>query len=178
MTRIHLRRPAAFLALAIAAPIILGTAAVSSAAKAKPLPQRFTLFSANVRGKDVPMAVEAAGQINGIGTETQTDKDTPGGQTNHATLHFAGGTLRLVAPEQFDWKANLRTCSATASGGGTFTIEGGTGAYRGATGKGTFTAHGVLIGARSKSGTCLGENAPPAANYVTVTAVGTIALRG
>jgi hypothetical protein len=177
MTRIHVRRPAAYLALALAASVVVGTAAASGAANAKPLPQRFTLFSANVRGKDVPMAVEAAGQINGIGTETQTDKDTPGGQTNYATLHFARGTLRLLAPEQFDWKANLRTCTATASGGGTFTIEGGTGAYRGATGKGTFTAHGILIGARGKSGACLGESAPPAANYVTVTAVGTIALR-
>lgn len=177
MTRIHIRRPAAFLALALAAPIILGTAAATNAANGKPLPQRFTLFSANVRGKDVPMVVEAAGRIKGIGTETQTDKDTSGGQINYVTFHFAGGTLRLVAPEQFDWKANLRTCSATASGGGTFTIESGTGAYRGATGKGTFRARGVLIGARSRSGKCLGENAPAAANYVTVTLVGTIALR-
>lgn len=180
MTRIHVLRPAAFLAfaLALAAAIVAGTAAASGAARAKPVPQRFTLLSANVGGKDVPMAVEAAGQINGIGTETQTDKETPGGQTNYATLHFAHGTVRLRAPEQFGWKANLRTCTATASGGGRFTIEGGTGAYRGATGKGSFTAHGILIGARSKSGKCLGENAPPAANYVTVKAVGTISLPG
>ncbi len=177
MTRIHVRCPAAILALALAAPIMLVTAVASGAANAKALPQRFTLFSANVGGKDVPMAVEAAGRIKGIGTETQTEKDTSGGQINYATLHFARGTLRLVAPEQFDWKANLRTCSATASGGGTFTIEGGTGAYRGVTGKGTFTAHGILIGARSRSGKCLGEKAPPAANYVTVTLVGTVALR-
>jgi hypothetical protein len=177
MTRIHVRRPAAILALALAAPIMLGTAAASGAANAKPLPQRYTLFSANVRGKDVPMVVEAAGRIKGIGTETQTDRDNSRGQINYATLRFASGTLRLVAPEQFDRKADLRTCSATASGGGTFTIEGGTGAYRGATGKAAFTAHGVLIGARSGSGKCLGENAPPAANYVTVTLVGTVALR-
>jgi hypothetical protein len=54
-------------------------------ANAKPLPQRFTLFSANVRGKNVPMVVEAAGRIKGVGTETQAEKDTSRGQINYAT---------------------------------------------------------------------------------------------
>lgn len=122
------------------------------------------------------MAVKAVGPIAGIGTESQSETNTKRGQVNYVTLRFAKGTLRLTAPERFGWKPDLPSCTATANGNGTFTIKGGTGAYRGVTGKGTFTARGVLIGACSPNGTCLGEQAPPTVNYVTVTLTGTISV--
>lgn len=137
--------------------------------------QRFTLYTANAHGRDVPVAVRASGAINAVGTETQTEKEMPAGQLNRVTLHFATGTVRLVAPERFAWKPDVRSCSATATGDGTFTITGGTGAYRGATGKGTFTSDGVALGARSSKGACLAK-AMPAANYVIVSLKGTIAV--
>lgn len=174
MTSTQIRRAAA-LVVALATASGLGTS-LAGASASNPRAQNFTLFSANVRGKDAPMAVKAAGPIAGIGTESQNDTDTHGGQVNYVTLHFAKGTLRLIAPERFGWKPDLPSCTATANGNGAFTIKGGTGAYRGATGKGTFTARGVLIGARSPNGTCLGEKAPPTVNYVTVTLTGTISV--
>lgn len=178
MTPVRTQRVAAVLVVALAALAaanVLDAAAGIGAFGSKPLPQRFTLFTASVRGKDVPVVVQAAGPISGLGTETQTEKNTSNGQVNYAVLRFANGTVRFVAPEKFAWKPDFRTCSATASGGGTFTITGGTGAYRGATGKGTFTSHGVMIGARDPHGNCL-PKAQPTVNYVTVTLVGKAAI--
>jgi hypothetical protein len=173
--RIPRRTPAVLTALAITATL---AASAGAAVRGHAQAQRFTLYTANLHGRDLPAAVEAAGAVTGVGTETQTDHDTAGGQINRATLHFAAGTIRLIAPEKFAWKPNLASCSATANGHGTYTITGGTGAYRGATGHGSFTSHGVLLGARSKSGACLGQKAMPTANYVTVTLSGTIDLAG
>lgn len=170
MTPVRIHRAAA--ALAVASLLVVATATAASAAKA--LPQHITLFSASVRGKNAPIVVQAAGPISGLGTETQTEKNTADGQINYATLHFATGTVRFIAPEKFAWKPDFRSCSATAAGGGTFTITGGTGAYRGVSGKGTFTSNGVMIGARDSHGKCL-PKAQPTINYVTVTLVGTAA---
>jgi hypothetical protein len=172
MTPVRIHRAAA--AVVLAAASLLAAAAASGASTAKALPQHITLFSASVRGKDAPIVVQAVGPISGLGTETQTEKNTANGQINYATLHFATGTVRFIAPEKFAWKPDFRSCSAPAAGGGTFTLPGGTGAYRGVSGKGTFTSNGVMIGARDAHGKCLAK-AQPTINYVTVTLVGTAA---
>jgi hypothetical protein len=177
MTPVRIRPAAAALAVALtalAATNLLDAATAIGASGSKPLPQRLTLFSASVRGKDAPIVVQAAGPIRGLGIETQTEKNTANGQINYATLHLPNGTVRLVAPEKFVWRPDFRSCSATASGGGTFTITGGTGAYRRASGKGTFTSNGVMIGARDSHGNCLAKT-QPTINYVTVTLIGTAA---
>jgi hypothetical protein len=160
------------IAIAMSAALVL---AASAGARTTHV-QRFTLYTANEHGRDLPVAVRASGAVEAVGTETQTETDAAGGQVNHVTLHFPNGTIRLVAPERFAWKLDFRSCSATASGGGTFTITGGTGAYRDATGKGAFVSRGVALGARSADGACLAK-AQPAANYVIVTMTGTISLR-
>ncbi len=172
MTPVRIHRAAA--AVALAAANLLAAATASGAYTAKALPQHITLFSASVRGKDAPMVVQAAGPISGLGTETQTEKNTANGQINYATLHFSNGNVRFIAPEKFAWKPDFRSCSATAAGGGTFTITGGTGAYRGVSGKGTFTSNGVMIGARGAHRNCL-PKAQPTINYVIVRLVGTAA---
>lgn len=170
------RRPLAVLTALLLTAALATTA--GAARRGHTHAQRFTLYTANLHGRDLPVAVEAAGPVKGVGTETQTDRSTAGGEINHVTLHFARGTIRLIAPEKFAWKPNLASCSATANGRGTFTVTGGSGAYRGAKGHGTFTSHGILLGARSKSGACLGEKAMPVANYVTVKLVGSLQLTG
>jgi hypothetical protein len=172
MTPVRIHRAAA--AVVLAAASLLAAAAASGASTAKALPQHITLFSASVRGKDAPIVVQAVGPISGLGTETQTEKNTANGQINYATLHFATGTVRFIAPEKFAGKPDFRGCPATSAGDGTFTITGGTGAYRGVSGKGTFTSNGVMIGARDAHGKCLAK-AQPTINYVTVTLVGTAA---
>jgi hypothetical protein len=165
------RASAAFLAVVTA----VGAAAVASASAASSSrAERFVLYTANVRGKDAPTVVQAAGALSGIGTETQTETRTRGGEINNVTLHLEGGTLRLVAPERFAWNPDLASCSASAAGGGTWKIVRGTGAYRTTTGHGTFTSRGVLLGARDAHGACLGERAQPVVNYVTVVFTGTV----
>lgn len=176
ITRTALR--AALLAVAaVSVGAAFGTAWASSSPEAKLLPQRFTIYTANVRGKDAPVAVEATGPISGVGSATQAAKSMPGGRSvNYVTLRFADGTVRFVAPERSGWKIDRGSCAATAFGTGTFRITGGTGAYRGARGSGTFSNHGVAVGARDKSGACLADKAPPVVNYVTVTLTGKAAL--
>jgi hypothetical protein len=168
----HRRRATAAVSAVIA---VLGAAAVASAAAASSTQaQRFVLYTANVKGADAPTVVQASGAVRGIGSETQTEKPTRRGEINDVTLHLEGGTLRLVAPERFAWKPHLASCSASAVGGGTWKIVGGTGAYRATTGHGTFTSRGVLLGARDAHGACLGEKAQPVVNYVTVVLTGTV----
>jgi hypothetical protein len=112
--------------------------------------------------------------VSGIGSETQTERRTRAGEINNVTLHLKDGTLHLVAPERFAWRPDLASCSASATGGGTWKIVGGTGAYRTTSGHGTFTTRGVLLGARDAHGACLGEKAPPVVNYVDVVLTGTV----
>jgi hypothetical protein len=165
------------LAVAIGATALTTVGVANGSTRPAARFERITLFTATSHGRDLPVAVEATGPIHGLGSETQTETSTPTGQINHVTLHPPGGVVRLTAPERFTWQANLRACAAQARGGGTFTITGGSGKYTHATGKGTFTDTGVLIGARDRNGTCLGEKAQPRAIYVDVTLTGTANLR-
>jgi hypothetical protein len=165
------------LGVAIGATTLTTVGLANGAARPRPRLERITLFTANSHGRDLPVAVEATGPIYGLGSETQSESATPTGQINHVTLHLPGGVVRLTASERFTWQANLRACAAQARGGGTFTITSGTGKYTHATGKGTFTDTGVLIGARDRKGNCLGQKAQPRAIYVDVTLTGTASLR-
>jgi hypothetical protein len=165
------------LGVAIGATTLISVGLANGATRPRPRVERITLFTATSHGRDLPVAMEATGPIHGLGSETQSETATPTGQINHVTLHLPGGVVRLIAPERFTWRANLRACAAQARGGGTFTITGGTGKYANATGKGTFTDTGVLIGARDSKGNCLGQKAQPRAIYVDVTLTGTASLR-
>lgn len=154
---------------------VLCAAAVASAADTNSThAQRFVLYTANVKGTDTPVVVQATGAVTGVGSETQTEKPSRDGEINYVVMHLKGGTLRLIAPERFAWRPNLSTCSATASGSGNWKIVAGTGLYRSTTGHGTFTSRGVLLGAHDAHGACLGERAQPLVNYVTVVLTGTV----
>jgi hypothetical protein len=163
--------------VAIGATTLTTVGLANGATGPRPRSERITLFTANSHGRDLPVAVQATGPIDGLGTETQTESPTPTGQINHVTLHLPGGAVRLTAPERFTWEPNLRACAAQARGGGTFTITGGTGKYVNATGRGRFTDRGVLLGARDRTGNCLGQKAQPRAIYVDVTLTGTASIR-
>jgi hypothetical protein len=164
--------------LAVSLAACLLTVAAAAATRTQLKPQNITMTFVTINGKNKPVHVVASGPISGTATETQTEKNTATGQINYATLHFANGTVRFKAPEAFAWLPNLKTCSAIAKGGGTFTITGGTGAFKRATGKGTFTDRGTLLGARSASGQCLGPktHAPPKRITLTITMTGNAAV--
>jgi len=171
---VAVRRRRATAALLAVVTVLCASAVANGSDTSSSHAQRFVLYSANVKGADAPMVVQAAGVVSGVGSETQTEKPARGGEINYATLHLKGGTLRLVAPERFAWNPNLASCSATAAGGGTWKIVAGTGSYRTTTGHGTFTSRGVLLGARDGHGACLGEKAQPVVNYVTVVLTGIV----
>jgi hypothetical protein len=153
--------------------LLLPLLALASAkpAGAQQLPQRFTIYSANIASKDAPMLVEATGPISGVGLVTATAAT---GNTVPLTLSLPKGKVLLSAQGDFGWKPDFATCTATRDIRGTYTITGGTGAYRSATGKGTFREQGAGIGVRSSSGKCLERFK---VNYVTVVLTGTASVR-
>jgi hypothetical protein len=166
------------------AALLVLTAAVSllcaaTASAAGPAPQTIDAWFLTVGKSDKPVHVVAKGPINGIGFATQTEKQVGKKQMNYAMLHFDRGTVRLVAPERFDWKMDQKHCLGHANGGGTYTIVGGTGLYAGATGRGTFTTVGTAFAQRSPTGACRGLKTPISQMvfYVKLTLTGTAALR-
>jgi hypothetical protein len=169
-----MRLPISLITLALA--ISAGAATVAAASTdASSKAERFTLSGATIRGVDRPLRVTAVGPIAGSGTAR--DKD---GAARHDTLvfHLAKGTVTVSADEKsIAAHPDFHTCTAKIVAQGTFTITGGTRAFHGATGNGTFTRHTSIIGGRNSSGACLPKSAPPKAVYNTVTMIGKAALR-
>jgi hypothetical protein len=147
------RKVAVVAAVALAATLPTGSSGQTSST------QEINAYSLTLRDKDQPVHVVASGPISGVGTLTQTD----GENVHYVTLHFDQGSVSLEARATAEgWKSvDPRTCTARRVGRGTFTITGGTGAYEGATGEGTFTQGGIAIAQRTRSGKCLGEKTPP-----------------
>jgi hypothetical protein len=145
--------------------------ASAKAAGGKQLPQRLTIYSANIANREAPALVEATGPISGIGLVTA---GAAPGNTVPLTLALPKGKVILSARGDFRWKPDFATCTATRDIRGTYTITGGTGAYRSATGKGRFREQGAAIGVRSSSGTCLKKFK---VNYVTIVLTGSASVR-
>lgn len=169
-----MHRPIRFITVAaVAAATATGTAYAHHGTS--PSTQRFTFSGKTIRGKDLPITVTAVGPISGHGTARLIEhpKTTTGTfLLPHGDLHvsFLHGPTRA--------HPNLAKCRATIDAGGTYTINGGTGPYAGATGKGTYTEKRVLLGRRSPAGTCLaGPNSMPQSVTATAAMVGTIGLR-
>ena len=137
--------------------------------------ERLTLTGDTIGTKDSPIHLDAAGVINGVGTVTL--ESSADNRVDHMTLRLRQGAVRLLATEHsFAIHPNLRKCVAIATGQGSFRITGGTGAFRDARGHGTYHRRSRLIGARSPSGACLGNSAPPKAIYYKIVMTGTAAL--
>jgi hypothetical protein len=79
----------------------------------------------------------------------------------------------MKSVDPFRWLPDLASCTATEHSVGTWTFTGGTGAYRGITGHGTFVEHGAGVGVRAH-GACQQKFA---LNYVVATATGTTVTR-
>lgn len=164
LVRARLGRAAATTAL-----LTLAVAAAGWAGGTGSQPQLFTVYSANVADRDAPTLVEGSGAIHGIGSATAKDDSTS--TTVPLTFSFAHGKLFLRARDVFSWKPDPATCTATEDSRGPYRIVGGTGAYRGATGGGTFVEHGAAIGVRAANGTCVHRFR---INYVVATLRGTL----
>lgn len=129
----------------VIACLAAGTAAFlgfSSAAWAATGSETLTFFG---RG-DEPVTIVASGPITGVGQSIETGPDTE-------TDVFAQGTVNVVHPvasetDTFDPVA----CLVRATFSGTYTVTGGTGAFAGATGQGTFTGEFVGVLRRTADG--------------------------
>jgi hypothetical protein len=159
MTKLVLALTACALALAAAA------SAASGGAKAV----RFTLYSANVRGKDTPLLVRGRGAIAAVGTAVA--KDESKSTTVPLTFTFPNGKLYVQSVDPFRWVPDLATCTATVTSHGTWTVTGGTGAYANARGRGTFVESGAGIGVRDAKGRCRQQFA---LNYVAAEMSGSL----
>lgn len=167
--------PLAAVVALVGALIPLGAAdATTASATIAPGAERFVMTFHTFDGVDQPTRVSAAGPIQGAGTETQTDVDTPNGEYVAFTWHLRAGDVYLVASEDYTMTFDVPACTAKALGSGTWTITGGTGDYAGATGSGTFTDHGSFTGARDH-GVCEGPDSttPPKTAVFTLTGTGT-----
>lgn len=171
----HITRPAALATAAAAALALTGAPAGAAAAKPAPTSESFVMTFHTVHGVDRPTRVAATGPISGAGVETQTDQETSDGETVEFTLYLPDGTVTADAAEQYDFIPDYASCTAKATGTGTWTIVSGTGAYTHATGSGTFTDNGSLVGARDSRGRC-DANAEPILSTFVLRATGTADL--
>jgi hypothetical protein len=163
--------------LAIATAILgaftpAGTAAAAAAPASHT--ESFVMTFQTFNGVDHPTRVSATGPVHGAGVETQTDVDTPTGETVTFTWHLRDGDVYLRANEDYAMSVDLQACTAKAIGTGTWSITGGTGPYTNATGTGNFIDHGSFTGARDH-GVC-DSNTTPKTSVFTLQGTGTAAL--
>ena len=95
--------------------------------------------------------------------------------TNTATFVFSNGTISLSTPRARARSTSTRrpACSPINEHG-TYTLTGGTGAYAGITGNGTYKLSILAIGARS-GGKC-SQSMPPVALHQVINASGPVSL--
>ena len=97
--------------------------------------------------------VIAAGVVNGVGFDETIAQDPhpDGSETDTDRITLPGGTITIVDTDPPDTATfDPASCTATLhASGAPYTVIGGTGAYAGATGGGTFSASGIILFSRA-----------------------------
>ena len=135
---------------------VLAPLAAAAPSQANPSAESWVMTSPTVHAVEHPIRITAVGPISGSGILTQTEEETPTGEVVHFTWHFDRGTVTGDAVEDYGLSFDLTACTAEATSAGTWTLTGGTGDYKGASGRGTFSGHATLVGSRDSAGRCLG----------------------
>jgi hypothetical protein len=161
--------------LAGASTLLLSAAPASATASHK---QTLTGLFTTVNGVDWPVTAIGTGPVSGAATETQTMTSTAAGGIIKAVFHFAKGDFRVTFTETDTVTPDMTKCLATLVGTGTWVVTGGTGLNSRATGHGTFTNNGLIVGPRDATGACAGPESatPPPVVVARVVAVGTVNL--
>lgn len=152
---------------------LAATAAVVDSADAAASVESWTMTSQTIHGVDKPIRISASGPVQGAGLLTQDFEDGPDGPVVHAVWHFRDGDVFADATEDYALDFDPVSCTGKADATGTWTITGGTGAYGGATGHGTFHGTGSLVGERDGRGGCLGPDSDAAPKVAVSTLRGT-----
>ena len=119
--------------------------------------QRFHITYAGPFDPTNPPArkLTAVGPIEGRGIDLLISQG-PGPEPNTfesaGQMVFPEGTLFLAYTGTFEFRFNAHACRATTTVSGDWVITGGTGAYTGATGQGTFKGRNILTGERTPDG--------------------------
>jgi hypothetical protein len=120
-------------------------------------------------------ATSSSDALIASGVFTVPGVDHENRQNNTSILVFANGTVSLKhSPGKGTQSVNPKTCLLTVNFHGTYTLTGGTGAYAGITGSGTYKLSILAIAARS-GGKC-SSTAPPAAWQQVIRATGPVNL--
>ena len=89
---------------------------------------------------------------------------------------FAGGSFKVThTTKKQSQTVNVKACFYRYTASGTFKLSGGTGKYKGISGKGTFALSAMGFGPKTKSGAC-NENANPIVAQQVINANGTVRL--
>ena len=127
----------------------IATTAFSGQASAQPVggTERFTIISTSENGGKVI----ATGAFTAVGTDVEQPSDGP---TTHSTFVFPNGTIAVSRTDDpgVEGDFNPTACVGHFANTGTYVFTGGTGAYAGITGGGTYSSAGTLIAGRSPSG--------------------------
>ena len=143
-------------ALTIVGALLLTS--VSATASATTSRQHFTVVGIGEEDQLEHPRVVAAGVLNGVGTDVVLgDEEDP--ETGTLTLRdqfvFPEGSLFVTATGPIHYSFDARTCVRINTFSGKYQITGGTGAYEGATGHGTYFGRMIFV-ERGPAG-CLDE---------------------
>jgi hypothetical protein len=161
---------------AAAATLAAGAIAVSGAAVASAAPhaarpaasgtEQFQLMDATVSNSSHPSIIAR-------GVFTAGGVDHSGNKVD--TVVFPNGTFKITHGRGTGSQhVNPKTCLMTVNGKGPYTLSGGTGAYAGISGSGTYHLSILAVAARS-GGTC-SKTAPPVAFQELIRASGPVKM--
>jgi hypothetical protein len=164
------------LAAAVGAVATAGVVATTGvmAAAAAPHPTRAAV-SGNETFQIMTTSVTGSPSVitSGVFTAPGTDQENQKAGTSKFT--FPTGTVSLKhSPGTGSQSLNPKTCLLTISLHGTYTFTGGTGAYAGITGGGTYKLS--ILGIAARSGGKCSQSLPPLAYHQVINATGTASL--
>ena len=134
-------------AVLMSAMVMLGGFAGPAGATRAGGTERFTIILTGPAGGPVV----ARGAFNAVGTDVENQtSDT----TGTSVFKFADGTVTANHADDpgGSFSFNPAACVGRFSGTGTFVVSGGTGAYVGISGHGTYRVHGFFVEARTPTG--------------------------
>lgn len=169
------RRGAIAGAATVAVGLLAGHSGVASAEPAGD--QSFRLIFRADPSQEPGMVV-AHGPIRGVG-EVRVTPAPPGATfTFTSSYEFDEGTLFVeVTTLDGSFEPDLKSCTARLTSTSQVEITGGTGSFEGASGTGTASSRGLLIGQRGPKGACLLFQQPPARGIEMATVSTSLALQ-
>jgi hypothetical protein len=166
---------AAMVGAAVAAVVGLAVPAGASSIAARPASvtgaEHFQAMTTS--GTATKQGVIVWGVVTAYGVDHENNSSAA---TSTDLFTFAGGSFKVIhTTKKQSQTVNAKACFFHFTASGTFKLSGGTGKYKGISGKGTFAINGFGFGPKTKSGAC-NENANPVAYQQLIDANGTVTL--